>query len=121
MTPEQQKAYYAKNKADSDAATKADMERRVAKEQQRQNEAGESAIKGMMEGRMDAMGNAYKKGGKIMEHKHNVEHVKTHYGKGHDHMHHQEHVKKEHGTPTHKMHHEHVMAMCGGGYMKGKK
>jgi len=60
MTPEQQKAYYAKNKADA-----------VAKEKKADYEAvgsrGDAARKGMEEGRMDQMGNAYKKGGKVME------------------------------------------------------
>jgi len=58
MTPEQQKAYYAKNKADA-----------VAKEKKADYEAvgsrGDAARKGMEEGRMDQMGNAYKKGGKV--------------------------------------------------------
>jgi len=65
MTPEEQKAYYVKNKADSDKATKADMEKRVAKEQQKQNGAGEAAVKNMSEGRMDTMGTPYKKGGAV--------------------------------------------------------
>jgi len=60
MTPEQQKAYYAKNKADA-----------VAKEKKADYEAvgsrGDAARKGMEEGRMDQMGTAYKKGGKVME------------------------------------------------------
>jgi hypothetical protein len=58
MTPEQQKAYYAKNKADA-----------VEKEKKADYEAfgsrGDAARKGMEEGRMDAMGTAYKKGGKV--------------------------------------------------------
>jgi hypothetical protein len=56
-----------------------------------------------------------------MEHKHHVEHVKHHHGKGHDHMHEQEKVAKHYGHKDHKMHHEHVKAMCGGGMAKGKK
>jgi hypothetical protein len=53
-----------------------------------------------------------------MEHKHNVDHVKHHYGKDHNHMHEQDKVAMH--KAGHKMHHEHVKAMCGGGYM-GKK
>jgi len=54
-----------------------------------------------------------------MEHKHNVEHVKQHYGHGHGHMHEQDKVKQH--AAGHKMHHEHVKAMCGGGSMGKKK
>ena len=58
MTPEQQKAYYAKNKAEGDKkAAKADYEVFGSR--------GDAARKGMEEGRMDQMGNAYKKGGKV--------------------------------------------------------
>lgn len=81
---------------------------------------GDAARKGMEEGKMNPMGDTYRKGGKIMEHKHNVDHVKHHYGKDHAHEHEQEKVAKHYGHEDHKMHHEHVKAMCGGGYM-GKK
>jgi hypothetical protein len=58
MTSEQQKEYYAKNKADA-----------VKKEKEKDYEIfgsrGDAARKGMEEGRMDAMGNAYKKGGSV--------------------------------------------------------
>jgi len=58
MTSEQQKAYYAENK-----------ERAVKKEKDKDYEVfgsrGEAAVKGMKEGRMDAMGTAYKKGGYV--------------------------------------------------------
>ena len=58
MTPEQQKAYYAKNKAEGDRkAAKADYEAFGSH--------GDAARKGMEEGRMDQMGNTYKKGGKV--------------------------------------------------------
>jgi hypothetical protein len=58
MTPEQQKAYYAKNKAEAaEKEKKADYEAFGSR--------GDAARKGMEEGRMDAMGTAYKKGGKI--------------------------------------------------------
>jgi hypothetical protein len=111
MTPEQQKKFYAENAAKGKAAeAKQDYEVFGSR--------GDAARKGMEEGRMDAMGNAYKKGGKTMEHKHNVEHVKHHYGKGHDHMHEQDKVKQH--SAGHKMHHEHVKAMCGGGMSKAK-
>jgi hypothetical protein len=60
MTPEQQKAYYAENK-----------EKAVKKEKDKDYEIfgsrGEAAVKGMKEGRMDAMGTAYKKGGKVAQ------------------------------------------------------
>jgi len=79
---------------------------------------GDAARKGMEEGRMDAMGNSYKKGGKIMEHKHNVDHVKQHAA---GHMHEQEKVAKMYGEAPHKMNHEHVKAMCGGGMGKARK
>jgi hypothetical protein len=32
---------------------------------EKRKESGKTAVKGMQEGRMDAMGNAYKKGGKV--------------------------------------------------------
>lgn len=57
MTPEQQKAYYAKNKAE---ATKKEKE----KDYEVFGSRGDAARKGMEEDRMDAMGTAYKKGGK---------------------------------------------------------
>jgi len=65
----------------------------------------------------DAMGNSYKKGGKIMEHKHNMDHVKQHAA---GHMHEQEKVAKHYGSEGHKMHHEHVKAMCMGGKSTAK-
>jgi hypothetical protein len=61
MTPEQQKKYYADNAAKGKAAEKA-QDDRVLKPVR---DAGEAARKGMEEGRMDQMGNAYKKGGKV--------------------------------------------------------
>jgi hypothetical protein len=98
MTPAEQKAYYAKNKAAGDAAGKAYEQRLVNKYKKENADAGESAIKGMEEGRMDQMGNAYKAGG---------------------HVEHKEMVKKH--ASGFKHHSDHVVAMCGGGYMKGKK
>jgi hypothetical protein len=53
-----------------------------------------------------------KKGGKVMEHKHNVEHVKHHYESA-GHKHEQDKVAKH--KESHKMHHEHVKAMHKGG------
>lgn len=58
MTPSQQKKYYAENKAEA-----------VKKEKEKDYEVfgsrGDAARKGMEEGRMDAMGTAYKKGGYV--------------------------------------------------------
>lgn len=58
MTTEQQKKYYAKNKADA-------AEKEAKKDYEVFGSRGDAARKGMEEGRMDAMGTAYKKGGKI--------------------------------------------------------
>jgi hypothetical protein len=58
MTPEQQKAYYAKNKAD--AKVKEDKAL-----YELMGSRGDAVRKVMSEGRMDAMGTAYKKGGKV--------------------------------------------------------
>ena len=112
MTPEQQKKYYADNAAKGKAAEKA-QDDKVLKPIR---DAGDAARQGMEQGRMDQMGNAYKKGGKVMEHKHNVEHVKQHAA-GHQH----EQDKASKHKESHKMHHEHVKAMCGGGAAYGKK
>lgn len=60
MTPAQQKAYYAKNKADA----KVKEDKAVY---ELMGSRGDAARKGMEEGRMDAMGTAYKKGGKVMK------------------------------------------------------
>jgi hypothetical protein len=60
MTPAQQKAYYAKNKTDA-AKKEADKDYELV------GSRGDAARKGMAEGRMDAMGTAYKKGGKVMK------------------------------------------------------
>jgi hypothetical protein len=62
MTPAQQKAYYAKNKADA----KVKEDKAVY---ELMGSRGDAARKGMEEGRMDAMGTAYKKGGKVMKKK----------------------------------------------------
>jgi hypothetical protein len=108
MTPEQQKKYYADNAAKYDKIEK-DKDYEVF------GSRGDAARKGMEEGRIDQMGNAYKKGGKAMEHKHNMDHVKQHAA---GHMHEQDKVKQH--SAGHKMHHDHVKAMCGGGMSKGK-
>jgi hypothetical protein len=55
-----------------------------------------------------------KKGGTIMEHKHNVDHVKKHY-KSADHQHEQDKVSAKYKQEPHKMHHEHVKSMAKGG------
>lgn len=62
MTPSQQKAYYAKNKADA----KVKEDKAVY---ELMGSRGDAARKGMEEGRMDAMGTTYKKGGKVMKKK----------------------------------------------------
>jgi hypothetical protein len=58
MTPEQQKAFYAKNQAEA-------AKKEKAKDYEIFGSRGAAAVRGMEEGRMDAMGNAYKKGGKV--------------------------------------------------------
>jgi hypothetical protein len=52
------------------------------------------------------------------EHIHHVHHVEKHHG-GDGHVHHHEHYGEH--KAGHMLHHEHVKAMCGGGYAKGKK
>lgn len=56
MTPEQQKAFYAKNKMDA-------LKKEKDKDYDIFGSRGEAAVNGMQEGKMDAMGNTYKKGG----------------------------------------------------------
>jgi hypothetical protein len=102
---------YAKNRAVA-------LAKKKAKDYEIFGSRGDAARTGMEQGRMDQMGNAYKKGGKAMEYKHNVEHVKQHAA---GHMHEQEKVAKHYGNEGHKMHHDHVKAMCGGGMSKGKQ
>lgn len=58
MTPSQQKKYYAENKAE---AAKKEKE----KDYEVFGSRGDAARKGMEEGRMDAMGTAYRKGGYV--------------------------------------------------------
>jgi hypothetical protein len=60
-------------------------------------DAGAAAVKGMEEGRMDAMGNAYKKGGFVE---------------------HSQHVKKH--AAGFKHHDDHVKTMCSGGKSRAK-
>jgi hypothetical protein len=50
-------------KAFDEKAAKEAAEEKAAKESRK--ESGKAAVKGMKEGRMDAMGNAYKKGGYV--------------------------------------------------------
>jgi hypothetical protein len=52
----------------------------------------------------------WKKGGKVMEHKHIVEDVKKHAAGN---AHHSAHYGKH--AAGYKLHHEHVKSMCGGG------
>ena len=58
MTTEQQKKYYAEN-------ARKGKEAEVKKDYEIFGSRGDAARKGMEEGRMDAMGTAYKKGGKV--------------------------------------------------------
>jgi hypothetical protein len=53
-----QKDYYAKNKADA-------VKKETDKDYELVGSRGDAARKGMAEGRMDAMGTAYKKGGYV--------------------------------------------------------
>jgi hypothetical protein len=62
----------AKERTERKAREGENRARAIAKERERDDamlkparEAGEAAVKGMTEGRMDAMGNAYKSGGKV--------------------------------------------------------
>ena len=58
---ESRKAREEANKAQANAKQKAAIDKKL----QPIREGGEEAVKGMAEGRMDAMGNAYKKGGSV--------------------------------------------------------
>ena len=58
---ESRKAREEANKAQANAKQKAAIDKKL----QPIREGGEEAVKGMEEGRMDAMGNAYKKGGSV--------------------------------------------------------
>ena len=130
MNPAEQKAYYAKNKAAGDAASKAYEQRLVDKYKRENAESGAAAIRGMEEGRMDQMGNSYKKGGKVMKMvKEKMEPMSGPNMVRHDdfisqhevegHKHHKNEFKKH--ASGHMHHMDHVQAMCGGGYAKSKK
>ena len=112
-----------KEKAKREAYMKANKERGIRQEAQRDYKMFGTTEQNIPN--VNPMGDAVtpaamKKGGKIMEHKHNVDHVKHHYdGAGHEHE--QDKVAKHYGEHPHKMHHEHVKAMCGGGMGSGKK
>ena len=58
---ESRKAREEANAAQANAKQKAAIDKKL----QPIREGGEEAVKGMSEGRMDAMGNAYKKGGSV--------------------------------------------------------
>lgn len=58
---EARKARESANQAKANAKQKAAIDEKLKPIR----EGGEEAVKGMSEGRMDAMGNAYKKGGKV--------------------------------------------------------
>jgi hypothetical protein len=102
-------------KAKREAYMKANKERGIRAEKQREYEIFGTTEQNIPA--VDTMGNVtgMKKGGKVMEHKHSMEHMKQHAA---GHMHEQEKVKKH--SAGHKMHHEHVKAMCMGGKTKGK-
>ena len=61
MTPEQQKAYYAKNKAEAAKKEKAKDDEMLKPIR----EAGAAAVKGMEEGKMNPAGDTYKAGGSV--------------------------------------------------------
>jgi hypothetical protein len=61
MTPAEQKAYHAANAAKGKEFEKKQDERLMKPIR----EAGETAVKGMEEGKMNPMGDTYKKGGKV--------------------------------------------------------
>jgi len=109
-----------KEKEKREAYMKANKERGIRAEKQRDYEMFGTTEQNIPN--VNPMGDAVtpaagmKKGGKVMDHKHKMEHEKKHSA---GHMHEQEKVSKH--SAGHKMHHEHVKAMCGGGYMKGKK
>ena len=126
MTSAEQKAYYAANAAKGKKFEQAQDENLLKSIRDR----GDAAKKGMEEGRMDAMGNAYKKGGKIMKMvKEPMEPMSGPDMKRHDDFiskheegefkHHKNEFKKH--AAGHKHHMDHVEAMCGGGMAKGKK
>jgi hypothetical protein len=58
---ESRKARESANAAQANAKQKAEIDKKLKPIR----EGGEEAVKGMSEGRMDAMGNAYKKGGSV--------------------------------------------------------
>jgi hypothetical protein len=60
MTPEQQKKYYADNKADA-------KKKEEKKDYEVFGSRGDAARKGMEEGKSNPMGDTYKKGGKVMK------------------------------------------------------
>ena len=62
MTPEQQKKFYAANKADA-------VKKEKDKDYELVGSRGDAARKGMEEGKTNPMGDTYKKGGKVMKKK----------------------------------------------------
>ena len=62
MTPEQQKKFYADNKADA-------KKKEEKKDYELVGSRGDAARKGMEEGKTNPMGDTYKKGGKVMKKK----------------------------------------------------
>jgi hypothetical protein len=110
-----------KEKAKREAYMKANKERGIRQEAERDYKMFGTTEQNIPN--VNPMGDvvtpaAMKKGGKIMEHKHNVDHVKHHYeSAGHKHEQDKVAMHKE----SHKMHHDHVKAMCGGGMTKKHK
>ena len=97
------------------AYEKANQDRGVSIEKQRNYERFGTTEQNIPA--VDTMGNVtgMKKGGKIMENKHNVDHVKQTFESA-GHKHEQDKVKPN--AAGFKAHHEHVKAMCMGGKVK---
>ena len=104
-----------KEKEKREAYYKANKERGIRQEKQRDYEMFGTTEQNIPA--VDTMGNVtgMKKGGKIMEHKHNVDHVKSTFESA-GHKHEQDKVKPH--AAGFKAHHEHVKAMCMGGKVK---
>ena len=104
-----------KEKEKREAYYKANKERGIRQEKQRDYEMFGTTEQNSPA--VDTMGNVtgMKKGGKIMENKHNVDHVKQTFESA-GHKHEQDKVKPH--AAGFKAHHEHVKAMCMGGKVK---
>ena len=78
-------------------------------------EQGYQEMKNAQKAEANKATTSMKSGGKVMEHKHHVDHLKQHHTEG-THKHHSEHYDAH--KASHKVHHEHVKAMCKGGKAK---